>query len=187
MVKQAGGPTVREKGTGRRARVCREGERERGREWKLWSTDKEYVWMHEWECLCACLSVRLCVWERENERMVKSTWSSQGDLLLPTKICLQWAPNDPPEDAALTANTHTSTHPHGHTSSQAHVSADIDTWCLRSPVRNIRTTRFQSMALYRSTRNPGLKVGARCVTAEKEQEMYRTSSWRWWTHKRFCN
>lgn len=58
------------------------------------------------------------------------------------------APDDPPEDAGLIASTHTNTHPHTHTyvhrSSQPHVSADIDTGCLRSPVRNIRKARFQT-------------------------------------------
>lgn len=32
------------------------------------------------------------------------------------------APDDPPEDAGVTANTHTNTHPHGHTLHPGHIS-----------------------------------------------------------------
>lgn len=59
MAKQAGGPSVRERG---KERLCDSERAEWERDWNLWSTDKEYVLMHEWECLCGCRCVCVCVW-----------------------------------------------------------------------------------------------------------------------------
>lgn len=91
-----------------------------------------------------CEPVRVC--ERENDRIVGAHAAATRCADAHKDLFTVSAPDDPPEDAGATANTHTNAHPHTdtHISPRPHISADTDTGCLRAPVRSIRKARFQT-------------------------------------------
>lgn len=154
-VKQAGGPTVRERGKERpcdRESAVRERERDEGQT----ETSSQQI-RNMCECMSGSVYVPACVCQRENDRKVKRTRSSQRDLLMPTKICLQWVPlmtHYRMQDSLLTC-TQTRTHiTWTHTSSRPHVLADKDTGCLRAAETSGRLDSRQSMYPYSSTIKP---------------------------------
>ena len=126
-IKQAGGPTVRERGRVRETvwqRVSRARETETPSQQirNMCECMGRSVYVPASLCVCVCV----CVWvsERERERAEKMTeWyraraPARGFADAHKDLFTVSAPDDPPEDAGVAANTH----PHGHTHHSGHIS-----------------------------------------------------------------